>query len=525
MRSICLPHTELPGTSSLFSDYLYRFDRVARFYEHDPHDPESARRAAFASRLPDERRQALVAALRKINGESTALDHLELPDTVAVVTGQQVGLFSGPAYSIYKALTAVRLARTLTESGIRAVPVFWLATEDHDFEEIDHCHVFDSSRHHRRLTATARGVSSQPVGTMEIARAPIEELRESLRGLLYADEVTGLVEECYQPGRTFGEAFRLLMQRLLAGYGLVFFDPMQPEIRTLAAPLLHAALERSGELSAQLLERSRELKDAGYHAQVLFEPHTSLFFQLENGKRLALCRNGGDYYRETRKFSLAELAGKPENLSPSALLRPVMQDYLLPTATYVGGPAELAYLAQSHVLYRALLGRMPVAASRSGFTLLDERSRGLMDKYELTLTDCFHGESHLRERVSAQLIPASLEVAFEQVASEARSLIDRLQGELQRFDPTLGAAMEKSRAKILYQIGKNRKKAAREAMRRDAVVSEGSRMLSSLVFPEHHLQERYYSILPFLAQHGFDLFDLLYENSGRGCPDHVLLTV
>jgi len=140
MRSICIPHTELPGTSALFADYLYGFDRVARFYEHNPHDPEAMRQAAFSAlrQMPDDRRQRLTAALRKTNGESAALAQLELPDTVAIVTGQQVGLFSGPAYTIYKALTAAKLARQLTDSGVRAVPVFWLATEDHDFDEINH---------------------------------------------------------------------------------------------------------------------------------------------------------------------------------------------------------------------------------------------------------------------------------------------------------------------------------------------------------------------------------------------------
>ncbi len=525
MRSICLPHTELPGTSTLFSDYLYRFDRVSRFYGHDPHNPDDLKRAALSVQLPDERRQRLVAALRKTNGETSALDHLDLPETVAVVTGQQVGLFSGPAYTVYKALTAVRLARSLTENGIPAVPVFWLATEDHDLAEVDHVHVFDSRRHPLRLTAKSRGAAGQPVGGVEIVEPPIEGLKQALHGLLYADEVVGLVEECYQPGRTYGEAFRLFLTRLLAGYGLVFFDPMQLEIRELAAPFLHKAIEHDGELSARVIERDNELKAAGYHSQVLFEPHTSLFFQLRDGRRLALRRNGTDYFHETRRVARGELMDAPNHLSPNALLRPVMQDYLLPTAAYVGGPAELAYLAQSEVLYESLLGRMPVAAPRSGFTLLDERARGLMDKYDVSLTDCFHGAERLKERIASRLIPSSLGVTFEQSANEVRAAVDRLQGELKSFDPTLGAAMEKSKTKILYQIEKNRRKAAREALRRDSLVTGGADYLLGTVYPERHLQERYYSILPFLAQHGLGLLDMLYENVHTNCPDHLLLTV
>lgn len=511
MNSLRIPHTELPGTSSLFADYLYRFDRAARFYRHDPHDPEALRRAAAAARIPDSGRQALAAALRRSNGETAAIAQLELPDTVAIVTGQQVGLFTGPAYTIYKALSAVRLARKLSETGIRAVPVFWLATEDHDLAEIDHSWVFDAHQRPVRLNASSAAHNGGPVGPVEIVRPPLEELAAALRGFLYADEVIGLVEECYRPGRTYGEAFRALLQRLLAGYGLVFFDPLDPALRQLAAPFLQSAFARRDELLSSLLERTRQLEQAGYHAQVLVEAQSSLFFQLQNGRR--------------QRLKPADVVEDAASLSPNALLRPVMQDSLLPTAAYIGGPAELAYLAQSEVLYQALLGRMPVAAPRSGFTLLDDRARKLMTRYGITLTDCFHGEAKLKQRVASRLIPESLEITFEDVASEIRNSLDRLYRELHAFDPSLGEALTKSRAKILYQLAKNQSKAGREALRRNARVDESAAHLSSLVYPERHLQERLYSILPFLARHGFDLIDTLYENVQPGCPDHLLLTV
>lgn len=511
MRSTCIPHTELPGTSALFADYLYHFDRVARFYAHNPHDPESLKRAAIAAAIPDERRQRVVAALREINGECASLAQLELPDTVAIVTGQQVGLFSGPAYTIYKALTAAKLARQLTEAGVRAVPVFWLATEDHDFAEIQHAWMFDPRQRAARLEATGAAQPGQPVGSIPITAAPVDQLRETLRGFLYADEVMELIDDAYQPGRTFGEAFRIVLQRLLAGHGLVFLDPLEPALREVAAPMLHAALERREELTHALIARGKELERAGYHAQVLVDKDTSLFFKLEGGRRT--------------KLAAGEVPSDSATLSPNALLRPVMQDYLLPTAAYIGGPAELAYLGQSQVLYQTLLGRMPVAVPRSGFTLLDERAHTLMDRFHITLTDCFHGSESLKERIAARLIPESLGATFEDVTSEIRNSLDRLDGELRAFDPTLGAALAKSRTKILYQVEKNRRKSSREAMRRNLQVTEGAAHLSGLVFPERHLQERLFSILPFLARHGFDLIDTLSEHIHRGCPDHQLLTV
>src|SRR5580700_6670679 len=133
MEPACIRHTDLPGTSKLFADFSYHFDRAARFYRHNPHDPASLGAAAREVSYPEPRRAALTAALKAQNGDSEALRRFRQPGTLAVLTGQQVGLFCGPAYTIYKALTAARLARDLSAQGVSAVPIFWLASEDHDF--------------------------------------------------------------------------------------------------------------------------------------------------------------------------------------------------------------------------------------------------------------------------------------------------------------------------------------------------------------------------------------------------------
>jgi bacillithiol biosynthesis cysteine-adding enzyme BshC len=506
MRQVCLPYTDLPGTSHLFADYIYHFDRTKPFYLRPPGDFE-------APTLPLERRLAVVAALRKINGDSPALDQLELQGTVAVVTGQQVGLFSGPAYTIYKALTAAKLARRLSEGGMPAVPVFWLATEDHDFAEIDHARVFKPKYEPITLRATGAGNPSQPVGGIPIRDLPLGELRSALAGFTYADEVLSAVEECYRAGRTFGEAFRELIKRLLSGYGLIFFDPMDAEIRRIAAPFLREAYERGPELVEAVLARSKALVSAGYHAQVLVEPNSSFFFWLENGKRVPLQKTA------------AEIGERADLLSPNALLRPVMQDWLLPTVAYIGGPAELAYLAQSAVIYEKLLGRAPAAVSRTSFTILDEKSAALMEKFDLTLPACLAGEESVRAHVAERLVPPHLEREFRNVEQEFADRLDRLERSLLSFDPTLSAALAKSRKRILYQIEKNRGKVAREALRRDPRILVTASHLSHLVCPERHLQERYYTLLPFLAKHGMDLVDTLYEAINWDCSGHMIVTI
>jgi len=247
--------------------------------------------------------------------------------------------------------------------------------------------------------------------------------------------------------------------------------------------------------------------------------------KLERGRRIALRRDGTEFLHDLRRYTTAELAAEPDALSPNALLRPVLQDYLLPTAAYVGGPAEIAYFAQSQVLYDALLGRAPVFVPRASFTLLDERAHSLMTRFALTLPDCLTPAAALRERISAQLIPARLQERFADVSATLDGAIAPLREELFALDPTLAAALDKSTLKIRYQIEKNRGKAARAALRRESQAEAGAQHLTGLLYPERHLQERLYSFLPFLAKHGLDTVATIGELASPDSYDHQILTL
>ena len=517
MEPACIRHTDLPGASRLFVDFSYHFDRVARFYRHDPHNFDSFEASAREIDYPDSRRAAVVRALTAQNGSCATLDRLAQPGTVAVVTGQQVGLFSGPAYTIYKAVTAARLAKELSDRGRPAVPVFWLATEDHDLEEVDHAWVFDSSRQPVGLKAQIKANGKpRPVGGIVIEKAPLDDLRRALNGFPHADEVIAMVGDAYPAGVTMGAGFRALLRKLLAQLGLIFLDPLDPEIRKIGAPLIADALDAAGDLKARLLARTKELEAAGYHAQVHLEDKTSLFFLLENGERVPL---------RVKESEFAALHDRAAEVSPNALLRPVVQDYLLPTCAYVGGPAELAYLAQSQVIYQRLLGRMPVMISRAGFTLLEPHATKLLERYKLTLPQVFIDEDHLKERVAHALVPESLSNSFDTETAGVMNHLARVRAELERFDPTLAASLDNSRAKIAYQLDKARRKTASEIMRRNDRAAADARYLSGFLYPHRHLQERLYSILPFLAAHGPDLVDRLYDAVQLDCPDHRIVSI
>jgi bacillithiol synthase len=523
MDPACLRHTEIPGTSKLFADFSYHFgdpsNDVARFYSHNPHLRESYAAAAREIKYPDDRRAAVARVLEAQNPGNALVQRFAQPGTVAVLTGQQVGLFSGPAYTIYKALTAARLAEDLNASGIPAVPIFWLATEDHDFAEVDHVWIFDAKHNPVALRTAAPAAwqgKQRPAGTFPVDNPPIAELRSALAGFAHGEEVAALVADAYQPGVTMGAGFRGLLTKLLGRIGMLVLDPLDPQLRAVGAPFMAEALAAAPDLKSELLNRNKELTAAGYHAQVNVEADTSLFFLLEQGERITLRKKDAEF---------AALKDRAADVSPNALLRPVWQDYLFPTVAYVGGPAELAYLAQSQVIYERLLGRMPVTVSRTSLTLLDTRAAKLLVRYGLTLTETLAPEESLKERIAHALIPESVATLFGETSGEIVRKLDKLCSGLEQFDPTLAAALGKSRAKVLYQFEKLRKKTERETLRRDTRASEEARYLSSLLYPHRHMQERFYSILPFLAQHGLDLVDRLYEVVQVDCPDHRVVTL
>lgn len=526
MDGACLRYTELPGTSRLFADYLYDFPKVARFYRHAPGKQSGFQSSLAAIDYPRERRAQIIAALRPNNPSSKNLDRLAEDGTVAVVTGQQVGLFTGPAYTVFKAATAAAVARQLTADGIPAVPVFWLATEDHDFPEVAAAHVFDVEGSIHTFHVATAGESDRPVGRIVPDNGfPLAELEAALSGFPFADDVMALVREAHAASdQSMGGVFLETLRRLLAPLDLIFLDPLEPAIRAIGAEFLANAARQAPALYPKLIERGAELVAAGYHAQVHVEADTSLFFLLEDGHRVPLKRTKeGGYKSKNGRFSDADLAARAASISPNALLRPVLQDFLLPTIAYVGGPAELAYFAQSEVLYEGLLGRMPVMLPRNGFTFLDARSQKLLNRYHLTLPGALVRAEALRETIAAQLVPADVRALLDQTKSEATALLDRLDAGLSAFDPSLSRVTEKSKARMLHQLTRTVHKAEYEALRRDQRATAEASHLSNLLFPHGHLQERYFSVLPFLAKYGMELVDTVIQHSCIDCVDHHVL--
>ncbi len=459
-------------------------------------------------------------------------------NAVAIVTGQQVGLFSGPAFTFYKALSAVRCAEETTRRGTDAVPIFWLATEDHDLAEVNHA-FWNTRNGLARYDLPAKDTDAgRHVG--EVVLGPeIEPLvataAQTLEGI-NAEDVARALRESYTPGETYGSAFGKLMARLFAGRGIIFMDPLDARFHRLAAPVYLRALDEAGSLREALLARSKELDAAGFHDQVKVTHETTLLFYKIAGRREPLRSRNGKFIAGNAEFTSDQLAAavqsSPESFTPSALLRPIVQDTLLPTAAYFGGPAEVAYMAQSQVIYRKILGHMPAILPRASFTIIESPIARFLNQYGLEIRDLLAGSQHLRAKMEQKSIPAELSSRFDGSEEGIRAMVKAYEEPLGRLDSTLLDALHAAERKMLHQIEQLKGKVARAENFRSGILDRHERILLDSLYPGGGLQERTLCALPLLASIGPSLLDDLTalasigdSAQSRGCANehHVLV--
>jgi len=538
MESHCLAFRELPHTTKLFSTFIDDFPRVGRYYAHAPTEA-GVLASAREVRLAPEIRRAVVEVLREQNqlfGSGSAIDAATSNNldrlasgAVAIVTGQQVGLFSGPAYSIYKAVSALRWAETITRRGTDAVPVFWLATEDHDLAEVNHSDWNTRTGLAHYELALRKEQDGKRVGEVALGdgvKALVEKSTETLEGS-FAEEISGALRESYTPRDTYGSAFGKLMARLLAGRGVILIDPLDARLHRLAASVYRGALDQADSLRDALLARSKELERSGFHAQVKVTRETTLLFYNVDGRRQPLRRHNGNFSAGKTTFTPDELRAaiekSPEAFTANVLLRPVIQDTILPTAAYIGGPAEIAYMAQAQVAYKSLLGRMPAILPRAGFTLVGPGVARLLKKYGLDVRDVLRGRQHLRARMEQKSLPRALVRRFETDEKALKKVMNFYRKKLEKLDRTLVGALDSTERKILYQFTKLKGKAGRAETFRTGVLDMHVRLLLDALYPHHDLQERRLCALPFIAANGPQFFDELARAADLACPQHHVL--
>jgi bacillithiol biosynthesis cysteine-adding enzyme BshC len=540
VKAHCLPFSQVPHTTRLFTDFLTYLPNVQPFYPRSPHFGEWLKEEAARISYDSERRERVTAILERQNKSWDAspqtlanLGRLR-KGAAAVVTGQQVGLFGGPMFAIYKALTAVKLAEEATAAGVDAVPVFWLATYDHDLAEVNHISIPGPDGAPQVLATLSHDVAGAPVSAVRLGDE-IAPLVEQAVKLLGDCEATQLLRECYRPGETLGTAFARLYARVFAEWGVIVLDASDGELDRVAEPMFRAAIERAHELDAILLARGKTLEAAGYHQQVKVTSSSVLLFTMRQGARTPIQRRGNGEAEEfvigtdsgAEKLSpaemLARISSTPEHFSPNVLLRPIIQDYLLPTLAYTGGAAEAAYFAQAGAVYEALLGRVTPIVPRFSATLVEPKVQRVLERHGTSVPDVFNGPDALRCQLAERGLPADLQAAFEAAKKSLDSHLSSVKEKLVKLDRTLVDAAETARSKIEHQLDRLHSQAARAEALKSELVARHAEMLSQALYPDKGLQERGIGGIYFLARYGREFLHQLHDAIHSDCNDHQIL--
>lgn len=525
--------------SALHRDYLVGASAAAPFFDGGRWDLSTIAQAADRTvGYPHPRRELAAALVRqqRARGAADAAERaatLAEPGTVAVVTGQQAVLFGGPLYVLYKALGAMQVAAALeARRGTPVVPVFWVAADDHDFAEIREATVLDAAGQLHTLRYAPheelRGLPASSILLDDTITSLLAELAELMPGGAHRDALLPKLSRCYRPGVSMAEAFGAFLSSLLPG--LVVLDPSDPAVKSLTVSILKRELLEASPTSQLAAPVGQALVAAGYHQQFPVREGFLNAFVVMEAQRRALALSGPDV--EVRSLSrrirldeaVAALEADPAAWSPGALLRPLVQDHLLPTAAYVGGPAEIAYHAQIGPSYAHFGIPRPVAFPRPGVTLVDSGPARALEAEGLTLTDLQADPEPLLTRWAREANPG-IEPTFARARETITRELEAIGAALGALDPTLRAAADSAKGRALHQVEALEEKATRALKKRDLVRAERLRRTRDALFPGGKPQERVLGLVGLVARYGEAVLPELRERIDPWAKGHQVIAL
>ena len=529
-----------PWIRRLATDYAYHFDAVAPFFSGDPADARAWSEVIQATQHQPRSRAEMarvIAAQQDRRGapEAARLAGRRLSDgrTVAVVTGQQAGLFGGPLFTLLKALTALKLAdRVAHEHNVPAVAVFWIDAEDHDWDEVRSCTVFDDALAPRTVMLQARtGDDPAPVASVRLDASIVAALDE-LEGILpdgeFRPDVLAMLREAYVPGRGMADAFGAWIERVLGSRGLIVYDSADPAAKPLASRVFARELAAPGETARRAARAGSDLVSRGYHSQVHAQHDTLALFHLHPGRRSIKQQDGHVVIGEDRLTLAAlqhEAVARPQGFSPNVLLRPIVQDTLFPTICYVAGPNELAYLGQLRGVYEHFGVPMPLMYPRATVTLVDSAALRFLTKYDIALESLQAQDEAALNALLATQIPDEVEQVFagagQVIDREMARVIEAIPG----VDPTLENTARSTLGRMQHDLHTLHNKMISAAKRRDETLRRQFMRTQALAFPGGHAQERTIGFISFLSRYGPSLVDRLDAELPLDLGQHWILTI
>ncbi|WP_418791659.1 bacillithiol biosynthesis cysteine-adding enzyme BshC [Phosphitispora sp. TUW77] len=529
--------------SPLVNAYLNDFPRVAHFFEHDPGDPVSfSNRHDIIMQDYHTDRNKLVRILTEYNETLQCgnlarenLRKLEDPAATVVITGQQAGVFTGPLYTIYKAITAVQLAADLTaRTGRNVIPMFWVAAEDHDFAEVDHIYVVNREQNIVRLRLDHNMSERRSIGHIPINEAVFTLIARLEEYTNPSEWKTGILDKVSKMARNsdnLAEWFARIMAWLFKDYGLVMVNPMLKELRSLWSSTFEGFIRKSHFISEKLSTAADLVRDFGAEPQVEKDKDNINMFIYVNGERLPLFRTGELYHVRggAVQWTLEELRaiarGKPELLSPNVVLRPVAQDVLLPITAYIAGPGEISYYALYRDIYRLFNQRMPVIYPRTNISLFEPGIAKNMTEYGISFAEGSDGlQQKLREKLEARDV-LGIDPVFNAFIAEFEHSYREFILKVTGTNRELVGHGDESFGKIIHQLEYFRKKTHQYHRKSCDILINRFNNIETHLFPRNNWQERVFNIFPYLFKYGTGFINDLAQLPLLGNYDHKLVYI
>jgi len=533
---------KLSGSAKLFLDFVNFAGTAPQYYKYDFRDLSSYREAAQRIDRKSYQREKLVSIIRdaihhlkppeKIKNN---IDKLANPESLVVFAGQQVGMFLGPMYTVLKALTAYKLASKIeSELGRPVVPCFWMATDDHDFDEIKNVRLLNRGGECISVfyepASPPHGAPMADVLLDDSIKDLLKQVEENLLETEYTGHIKNLMESSYISGRRLPEAFATLFNQLMEDFGIVPIDPNYPGLKRIMAPVFLGEIENHPEIFERFERRSLEIISAGYHRQVHKTGDSLNLFVNENGRRNVIVGSRGfrlDGHNDifTREQLLEMLDRAPEKFSPNVCLRPIAQCFAFPTICQVVGPSEAAYFAQIQPLFDYSNVPWPVVKPRMFASLVEPHIQKIFNKLSLDFASLYDDTEYEISRVIKEKFPPETQQKAEFLRSEIeKPLLDLLKS-LKNSDSESSQAIEHTRKRIDHELNHLSKKLFATHKKRHETVKGQIYRAAKFLFPDGKFQERVLSPVYFANKFGPGIFREMESKLDIDSVDHQIIEI
>lgn len=538
-----IKYSEIPNNPELFINYVENFDKVRDFFQSNFKDDDYLISNLEAFNKDVEHRKKLVNILKKQYSSDTPsektkenIDALLSENTFAVVTGQQLGILTGPLYTIYKIITAIKLANQLNLKfpELKFVPIFWLEGDDHDFDEVNWIKILDNENSLTKIvyddgldSETNRG----PMGNYQLDLMIdnfVEKIASSLRETEFKFDLLNLIKKHYYAGATLKSGFVGLVKEFFDKYGLIIFDPQDIEIKTWLKNIFIKDVENYRFISEELILRSAKLEEK-YHAQVKIKP-VNLFYNEDSGRYLVEpagndFRLKGKRKKFTRELLISEINSSPEKFSPNVVLRPICQDFILPTAYYVAGPSEICYHSQIYPYYAVHNLTPPILFPRASATIIEAKLKNILNKYNLILKDFFNDLETLATNITDKNSEVIVNDEINNLITELEAPFEILKEQLIKIDPTLEDVVKTAKNKTIQSIELVREKALTAQNKKNEIIFRQIYKTSNILYPDENLQEREINFIYFMNKYSMGFIDFLFEKLEINLFEHQIIDI